>query len=175
VPRGRLARRTFYGMARWQAALEQKQAFLGRIVDIGAELFAMSAVCACAEALQSRDEAQGASAYLLAEAFCEQSRMRVARLFRMLGRDTDTLDRAVAGAVLDGAATWLERGVLERGVLEPSEGTGPWISRRMRRGGRRSAREGGTRTCVVVPGQTGAEHAERGAADEERGRADRRE
>jgi alkylation response protein AidB-like acyl-CoA dehydrogenase len=118
-----LARRTLYGMARWQAALEQKQAFLGRIVDIGAELFAMSAVCAHAEALRSADEAQGASAYLLAEAFCEQSRMRVARLFRMLGRNTDALDRAVAGAVLDGAATWLERG-----VLDPSEGSGPWIA-----------------------------------------------
>ena len=43
----KLARNTFYGMARWQAAMEQKQGFLGRVVDIGAELFAMAAdVCA---------------------------------------------------------------------------------------------------------------------------------
>ena len=41
----KLARSTFYGMARWQGQLERKQGFLGRIVDIGAELFAMSAVC----------------------------------------------------------------------------------------------------------------------------------
>ena len=41
----RLARQTFYGMGRWQAKLEHKQAFLGRIVDIGAELFAMAACC----------------------------------------------------------------------------------------------------------------------------------
>ena len=41
----KLARSTFYGMARWQGRLERKQGFLGRIVDIGAELFAMSAVC----------------------------------------------------------------------------------------------------------------------------------
>ena len=41
----RLARQTFYGMGRWQAKLEHKQAFLGRIVDIGAELFAMAAAC----------------------------------------------------------------------------------------------------------------------------------
>src|SRR3954469_18222846 len=39
----RLARSTFYAMTRWQAKLEQRQAFLGRIVDIGAELFAISA------------------------------------------------------------------------------------------------------------------------------------
>ena len=41
----KLARATFYGMARWQGRLEHKQGFLGRIVDIGAELFAMSAAC----------------------------------------------------------------------------------------------------------------------------------
>ena len=33
----KLARATFYGMARWQGRLERKQGFLGRIVDIGAE------------------------------------------------------------------------------------------------------------------------------------------
>ena len=47
----RLARQTFYGMGRWQAKLEHKQAFLGRIVDIGAELFAMAACCSRAEML----------------------------------------------------------------------------------------------------------------------------
>ena len=45
----KLARATFYGMARWQGRLERRQAFLGRIVDIGAELFAMSAVCVRAQ------------------------------------------------------------------------------------------------------------------------------
>jgi hypothetical protein len=38
----KLARSTFYAMGRWQAKLEKKQAFLGRIVDIGAELFAIA-------------------------------------------------------------------------------------------------------------------------------------
>ena len=37
----KLARATFDGMARWQGRLEHKQGFLGRIVDIGAELFAI--------------------------------------------------------------------------------------------------------------------------------------
>src|SRR5712691_11136928 len=45
----KLARVTFYGMGRWQGRLERKQGFLGRIVDIGAELFAMSAVCVRAQ------------------------------------------------------------------------------------------------------------------------------
>ena len=118
-----VARRTFYAMARWQTKLEQKQALLGRIVDIGAELFAMSAVCTRAESMRRQDPATGASAYALADAFCRQSRARVDELFRQLGHSTDSSDRALARAVLDGKVRWLERG-----VMDPSEGTGPWIA-----------------------------------------------
>ena len=45
----RLARQTFYGMARWQGGLERRQGFLARVVDIGAELFAMAASCVRAQ------------------------------------------------------------------------------------------------------------------------------
>src|SRR5690606_27647251 len=41
----KLARSTFYAMSRWQGKMETNQRFLRRIVDIGAELFAMSAAC----------------------------------------------------------------------------------------------------------------------------------
>ena len=47
----RLARSTFYAMGRWQAKLEQRQSFLGRIVDIGAELFAISAAVVYADTI----------------------------------------------------------------------------------------------------------------------------
>ena len=40
-----LARSMFYGMSRWRGKMERKQGFLGRVVDIGAELFAMTAAC----------------------------------------------------------------------------------------------------------------------------------
>ncbi|CAM5267886.1 hypothetical protein SVIOM74S_04972 [Streptomyces violarus] len=50
----KLARSTFYAMSRWQGRMESKQGFLGRIVDIGAELFAMSATCVRAELLRSQ-------------------------------------------------------------------------------------------------------------------------
>ena len=45
----KLARSTFYGMARWQAKLEQRQSFLGRIVDIGGELFAIASTVVYAD------------------------------------------------------------------------------------------------------------------------------
>ena len=119
----KLARSTFYGMGRWQARLEQRQCFLGRIVDIGAELFAMAASCSRAQMLLAEDREQGASAVELANAFCLQSRLRVDSLFGRLWDNTDDVDRAIAKRVLGGAFTWLEDG-----VIDPSEGTGPWIS-----------------------------------------------
>ena len=119
----KLARQTFYGMSRWQAKLEYKQGFLGRIVDIGAELFAMTAACSRAAMIRADDPAQGDAAFALAEAFCEQARLRADHLFERLWANTDDTDRRIAGRVLDGDFTWLEDGVLDQ-----SEGTGPWIS-----------------------------------------------
>ncbi|WP_026556193.1 acyl-CoA dehydrogenase family protein [Arthrobacter sp. 35W] len=118
----RLARQTFYGMGRWQAKLERKQAFLGRIVDIGAELFAMAACCSRAEMIRIEDPIKGRHAIELAEAFCEQSRLRVAELFSSLWENTDDGDATLSAAVLAGDYRWLEEG-----IIDVSEGTGPWI------------------------------------------------
>ncbi|NUT73105.1 acyl-CoA dehydrogenase family protein [Pseudarthrobacter sp. C4D7] len=119
----RLARQTFYGMGRWQAKLERKQAFLGRVVDIGAELFAMTACCSRAEMLLKTSPEKGASAYELADAYCEQARVRVDEYFDQLWRNTDDADQALTRKVLAGDYTWLEAGVLDQ-----SDGTGPWIA-----------------------------------------------
>ncbi len=119
----KLARQTFYGMSRWQAKLEYRQSFLGRIVDIGAELFAMAAVCSRARMLREDDPAEGAAAFQLADAFCQQSRLRVEELFGRLWANTDDTDKAIAASVLEGDHAWLEAGVIDQ-----SEGTGPWIS-----------------------------------------------
>src|SRR5690606_37430106 len=117
----RLARSTFYGMTRWQGGLEHRQGFLGRVVDIGAELFAMTAVCLRAQMQDADGSAPGATR--LANAYCRQARLTVARLFRELWVNTDASDETIAREVLDGEHTWLEEG-----VLDPSEGTGPWIA-----------------------------------------------
>jgi alkylation response protein AidB-like acyl-CoA dehydrogenase len=119
----KLARNTFYGMARWQAALEQKQGFLGRVVDIGAELFAMSAACVRAEALRVADPVQGEQARELAEAFCQQATLRVEALFHALWTNTDSTDVALTRGVLGDRYTWIEEGIVDQ-----SEGTGPWIA-----------------------------------------------
>jgi hypothetical protein len=119
----KMARQVFFGMSRWQAKMEYRQVFLGRIVDIGAELFAMAAACSRAEMIRLDDPAQGEAAYMLADAFCAQSRVRVEELFGRLWGGTDASDRALADRVLEGDLAWLEAGVLDQ-----SEGTGPWIA-----------------------------------------------
>ncbi len=119
----KLARQTFYGMGRWQAKLEYRQAFLGRIVDIGAELFAMAAVCSRAEMLRVNEPSQGDAAFDLADVFCAQARLRVEAHFDGLWNNTDAVDVRLSKRLLDGDLTWLEAG-----VIDASEGTGPWIA-----------------------------------------------
>ncbi len=117
----KLARSTFYAMSRWQGRLETKQGFLGRIVDIGAELFAMSAACVRAELLRTTED-HGRAAYQLADVFCRQSRIRTEELLGRLWTNTDDLDRTVVEGVLTGTYGWLEEG-----IVDPS-GEGPWIA-----------------------------------------------
>ncbi|MGH3321350.1 MAG: acyl-CoA dehydrogenase family protein, partial [Streptosporangiaceae bacterium] len=118
----KLARSTFYGMSIWQGKLERKQGFLSRVVDIGAELFAMSAVCVRAEMQRRDDPGEGTAAYELADAFCRQARLRVDTLFTRLWRNTDGVDTTIARRVLDDSYTWLEEGVLDPSI------EGPWIA-----------------------------------------------
>ncbi|TDE15978.1 acyl-CoA dehydrogenase family protein [Jiangella asiatica] len=116
----RLARSTFYAMARWQGALEKKQGFLARVVDIGAELFAVAACCVRARMLSQDGQP---NAVQLADAFARQSRLRTERLFDVLWHNSDRSDERLARSVLAGEHTWFEAD-----VLDPSEGTGPWIA-----------------------------------------------
>ncbi|WP_166908322.1 acyl-CoA dehydrogenase family protein [Mycobacterium sp. DL440] len=112
----KLARSTFYAMSRWQGKLEHKQRFLGRIVDIGAELFAMTAAC-----VRAHNDAPD-SAVELADAFCRQSRVRAERLFTELWDNSDDSDRTLAHDVLGSRYTWLEAGIIDPSI------EGPWIA-----------------------------------------------
>ncbi|MFH5821816.1 acyl-CoA dehydrogenase family protein [Georgenia sp. AZ-5] len=120
----RLARSTFYGMARWQGGLEKRQGFLGRVVDIGAALFAMAAVCSRAQMQREDDPPEVArAAERLADAYCRRARLEVERLFDALWANTDAGDEVLARQVLAGEHTWAEAG-----IIDASEGTGPWTA-----------------------------------------------
>src|SRR5215475_3651411 len=121
----KLARATFYGMARWQGRLERKQGFLGRIVDIGAELFAISATCVRAQMDQADGAGteRGATAHDLADLFCTQARQGAEELFGQLWTNRDAVESAAARRILGGTYTWLEDGVIDPSI------PGPWIAR----------------------------------------------
>jgi hypothetical protein len=131
----KLARATFYGMARWQGGLERRQGFLGRLVDIGAELYAMSAACVRAQMDASEGGASDGGAgegtgaagrrdtgYELADAFCGQARQRCEELFAQLWKNTDAADAGLARKVMSGRYQWLEQGIIDPSI------PGPWVA-----------------------------------------------
>jgi alkylation response protein AidB-like acyl-CoA dehydrogenase len=115
----RLARSIFHGMLRHRAALERRQAFLARTVDIAMELFAMSAAVSRSASLRAQEvlarpskEAHGA----LADLFCRNAERKVRGLFGALWRNDDRLKYRVGREVLAGRAAWLEEGTLGLGL-----------------------------------------------------------
>ncbi|MDQ5807660.1 MAG: acyl-CoA dehydrogenase, partial [Actinomycetota bacterium] len=118
----KLARSTFMLMGRHQAKLENKQAVLGRIVDIGAELFAIASAATYAQTLTKEHPERADEAVQLADLFCRQARRRVDDLFGQLFANDDDAAYKVAMQVLEGKHTWIEEG-----ILDPS-GAGPQVA-----------------------------------------------
>jgi len=109
----RLARGVFHAMVRFGPKLEYRQAVLFRLVDVGAELFAMAATCARARWLLRRDAATGKRAVALADLFCREARGRIQGKFKQLWRNADVAGYRVAQDVLRGEHRWLEKGMVE--------------------------------------------------------------
>ena len=109
VERGarRLARDLFHMMLRHRQGLQRRQMILGRLVDCGAELFAMSAVIARADSPLAP-----AGAEELAALFCRQARRRLRELHRAVYRNDDRAAYRLARRVLDGGFPWLQDNIV---------------------------------------------------------------
>jgi alkylation response protein AidB-like acyl-CoA dehydrogenase len=118
----RLARSTFYGMARWQAGLADKEMFLGRLVDIGAELFAITCTVVHAQAVVDDMPDRRPDVMAVSDLFCRQARRRVTGLFADLWSNDEDQGYRLARQVLDGQHEWLEEGMVD--PLEAQGGTG---------------------------------------------------
>ncbi len=108
----RLGRSLFHAMARYGPKLERRQLLLGRFVDIGAELFAMTAACLRAQAMQSAESAVAADAIQLADYFCASAAQRVESLFSSLRRNADDQGYKVTASILQGRHKWLQQGAV---------------------------------------------------------------
>jgi len=107
----KLSRTLFHCMVRFGPKLEKRQMVLGRLVEIGAELLAISAACARARQELARDPANRGPVEL-ADLFCRQARRRVHDRFEDVFFNDDARTYTVAQRVLKGAHAWLERGIV---------------------------------------------------------------
>jgi len=109
----KLAREIFHGMVVHGPKLQNKQAFLFRLVDVANELFAMASSVSRAQGLAEEGHAEAGKAAEVADLFCRGSRRTIRRLFHELWHNDDVLKYKMALRVLDGEHLWLEEGTLE--------------------------------------------------------------
>jgi hypothetical protein len=108
-----LGRMLFHAMARFGPKLERRQMVLFRGVDIGADLFAMTAACVRAQMLAAQGNTEATE---LADLFCREARQRIRTNFdRFYGRNDKAIYR-VSQRVLAGDHAWLEQGIV--GIME---------------------------------------------------------
>jgi alkylation response protein AidB-like acyl-CoA dehydrogenase len=101
----RLARTLFHCMVRFGPKLEKRQMVLGRLVEIGAELLAISAACSRARAMKDTNAAD------LADVFARHARRRVNERFAAVFDNDDVKTYAVAQRVTKNEFAWLEEGI----------------------------------------------------------------
>jgi hypothetical protein len=106
----KLGRTLFMAMARFGPKLEKRQAVLFRLVDVGAELFAMSAACVHAQALVEANP-KDRGPLRLADLHCRHARARIKQSFREVFDNDDVITYKVAQEVLQGRHAWLEQDI----------------------------------------------------------------
>lgn len=109
----KLARETFYLMARYQGSLEQKGHLLGRVVDIGAELYAVACAVVYAQTIGAEHPERAQSAQELADLFCHQARRRAEDLLDQLWHNDDALQYEATQRLLSGRYLWFEEDIAD--------------------------------------------------------------
>jgi len=102
-----LARDLFHMIGLHRQGLQKKQEILGRLVDSGAELFAMMAALS-----YSASSRAPANAVELADLFFRQSRRRINAMHRAIYCNDDVSAYRTARKVLDGEYPWLDDNIV---------------------------------------------------------------
>jgi alkylation response protein AidB-like acyl-CoA dehydrogenase len=103
----KLGRTLFMAMTRFGPKLEKRQSVLFRLVDVGAELFAMSCACVYAHNMMKQDPSNRGPERM-ADLYCRQAQRRVKHLFRSVFNNDDVITYRVAQEVLDGRHAWMD-------------------------------------------------------------------
>lgn len=108
----KLARSLFHAMMLYQQGLESKQHIMGRLVNVGTDLFSIAATCARAIMMVQKNPSDKGPVEL-ADLFCRQARGRIGKQFRGLFFNNDKFTDKVAAKTLAGKYPWLVEGIVE--------------------------------------------------------------
>ena len=117
----KLARTLAFQMARLGPKLEKRQSILFRLVDVGAEIFAIAATCIRAQELV-RENPGDEGPLVMADLFCRGARRRIAQHFRAVAKNDDVFRYRVAQQILAGEHVWLEAGVVDMAAATAKRG-----------------------------------------------------
>lgn len=112
-----IAREIFKAMVKYRQHLERKQMLLGRLMDIGTDLFAMAATCSYALSLKDQPGI-GESPIALADYFCQIAERRIRDNFKAISHNDDRAANAIAKEVIAKSYRWLEDGIVWMGPDE---------------------------------------------------------
>ena len=98
------------------SGLEKRQLLLGRFVDIGAEIFAMSATLSRAQAMVDRSDPDASRGLELADYFCRSARLRIAEWLRSVTLNVDGSGYRLAANLLADLPETLSEGILRQSV-----------------------------------------------------------
>ncbi|HVZ66070.1 MAG TPA: acyl-CoA dehydrogenase family protein [Lacunisphaera sp.] len=107
----KLARTLFHQMVKFGPKLEKRQVLLGRIADIGTDLFAIAATAVFAQKLLQEGEAER-KVFMLVDDFHAQAMMRIRQNFSAIGRNADQHGYDLAQQLIAGEHQWIERGIV---------------------------------------------------------------
>ena len=110
----KLARTLFHAMVRFGPKLERQQMLLGRLVDIGTELFAITATSSRAQSLYELAATAEEKEELarLADYFFRSAKLRIEQCFRGVRHNTDRAGHRLAQEVLAGRHAGIEEGMV---------------------------------------------------------------
>lgn len=107
----RMARTLFHQMVKFGPKLEKRQVLLGRLADIGTDLFAIAATCVYAQKLLNEGE-PAAKVFTLVDDFRAQALLRIRQNFDGIAHNADQHGYDLTQQVIAGEHTWVERGIV---------------------------------------------------------------
>jgi alkylation response protein AidB-like acyl-CoA dehydrogenase len=108
----KLARNLFQVMMFYREKLEKRQRVLFRLVNIGSDLFGITAASSRAAMLYAKNPSDRGPLQL-ANLFCREAERRIKRQFHGLFKNDDQLGYRIAREILDAKYGWLEEGIIK--------------------------------------------------------------